>query len=161
MGEAVDESLSQMAPEDVRAVVTYVRSVPPVVAPDLPAIRPSPADASHRSGPASADAQGKQVFEGACASCHSWSGVSALSPLATLTGARAVNDPSARNIAQVVIGGASRTTPHGGISMPAFGSVYSDAEIAAVANYVSGRFGSRGASLSAQDVAEFRRQVSQ
>jgi mono/diheme cytochrome c family protein len=87
--------------------------------------------------------------------------VSALSPLATLTGARAVNDPSARNIAQVVIGGASRTAPNGGISMPAFGSVYSDAEIAAVANYVSGRFGSRGASLSAQDVAEFRRQVSQ
>jgi mono/diheme cytochrome c family protein len=87
--------------------------------------------------------------------------VSALSPLATLTGARAVNDPSARNIAQVVIGGASRTPPDGGISMPAFGSVYSDAEIAAVANYVSGRFGSRGASLSAQDVAEFRRQVSQ
>ena len=161
MGEAVDESLSQMAPEDVRAVVTYLRSVPPVVAPDLPPIRPSPADASHRNGPASADAQGKQVFEGACASCHSWSGVSALSPLATLTGARAVNDPSARNIAQVVIGGASRTAPNGGISMPAFGSTYSDAEIAAVANYVSGRFGSRGASLSEQDVAEFRRQVSQ
>jgi mono/diheme cytochrome c family protein len=160
MGEAVDESLSQMAPEDVRAVVTYLRSVPPAVAADLPAIRPSPADASHRDGPLSADAQGKQVFEGACVSCHSWSGVSALSPLATLTGARAVNDPSARNIAQVVIGGASRT-PHGGISMPAFGSTYSEAEIAAVANYVSGRFGSRGASLGEQDVAEFRRQVSQ
>ena len=45
--------------------------------------------------------------------------------------------------------------------MPAFGSAYSDAEIAAVANYVSGRFGSSGASLSAHDVAEFRRQVSQ
>jgi hypothetical protein len=26
--------------------------------------------------------------------------------------------------------------------MPAFGSIYSDAEIAAVANYVTGRFGS-------------------
>jgi mono/diheme cytochrome c family protein len=161
MGEAVDESLSQMAPEDVRAVVTYLRSVPPVVAPDLPAIRVSPADASHRNGPASADAQGKQVFEGACVSCHSWSGVGTLSPLATLTGARPVNDPSARNIAQIVIGGSSRTTRQGTVSMPAFGSTYSDAEIAAVANYVSGRFGSRGASLSERDVAEFRRQVAQ
>ena len=161
MGEAVDESLSQMAPEDVRAVVTYLRSVRPVVAPDLPAIRVSPADASHRTGPLSADAQGKQVFEGACVSCHSWSGVSLISPLATLTGARAVNDPSARNIAQVVIGGANRTTLQGPVSMPAFGSIYSDAEIAAVANYVSGRFGSQGASLSEHDVAEFRRQVAQ
>jgi mono/diheme cytochrome c family protein len=161
MGEAVDESLSQLAPEDVRAVVTYLRSVRPVVAPDLPAIRQSPADASHHSGPLSADAQGKRVFEGACVSCHSWSGVSLISSLATLTGARAVNDPSARNIAQVVIGGASRTTLQGLIAMPPFGSTYSDAEIAAVANYVSGRFGSQSASLSEHDVAKFRRQVAQ
>jgi mono/diheme cytochrome c family protein len=161
MGEAVNASLSQMAPEDVRALVTYLRSVPPLRAPDLPAIQTSPAEDSHRSGALSADAQGKQVFEGACVSCHSWSGVSALSPLATLTGARAVNDPSARNIAQIVIGGSSLSTPHGRLSMPAFGSTYSDAEIAAVANYVAGRFGSRGASLSEHDVAEFRRQVSQ
>src|SRR5580693_536814 len=37
MGEAVDHSFSQFAPEDIRAVVAYLRSVPPVVSPDLPA----------------------------------------------------------------------------------------------------------------------------
>jgi mono/diheme cytochrome c family protein len=160
MGEAVDESLSQMAPEDVRAIVAYLGSVPAVVSPDLPATLAGPADPSHRVGPMSADARGKQVFEGACASCHSWSGISALSPYATLTGARAVNDPSARNIAQVVIGG-TPSTREGGISMPAFGSSYSDLEIAAVANYVSARFGSRGSALTAQDVSQFRQQVAQ
>jgi mono/diheme cytochrome c family protein len=72
-----------------------------------------------------------------------------------------VNDPSARNIAQVVMGGTSSSTPQGGISMPAFGDVYSDLEIAAVANYVSARFGSRGSALTAQDVAKFRQQVAQ
>jgi len=161
MGEAVDDSLGQMAPEDVRAIATYLGSVPAVASPDLPATLAGPADPSHRIGPMSADARGKQVFEGACASCHSWSGVSTLSAYATLTGARAVNDPSARNIAQVVIGGTSRSTPQGGISMPAFGDVYSDLEIAAVANYVSARFGSRGSALTAQDVAKFRQQVAQ
>jgi len=45
--------------------------------------------------------------------------------------------------------------------MPAFGDVYSDLEIAAVANYVSARFGSRGSALTAQDVAKFRQQVAQ
>ena len=35
----------------------------------------------------------RQIFEGACASCHGWTGVSPISPYATLTGARAVNDP--------------------------------------------------------------------
>ena len=45
--------------------------------------------------------------------------------------------------------------------MPAFGSSYSDVEIAAVANYVSARFGSRGSALTAQDVSQFRQQVAQ
>ncbi|MEA2950996.1 MAG: hypothetical protein QOJ96_516 [Alphaproteobacteria bacterium] len=45
--------------------------------------------------------------------------------------------------------------------MPAFGSVYSDAEIAAVANYVTARFGSKPSRITAQDVAELRKQISQ
>ena len=32
MGEAVDHSFSRMAPEDIRAMVTYLRSVPAVAA---------------------------------------------------------------------------------------------------------------------------------
>src|SRR4029077_10871000 len=125
MGEAVDHSLSRLASEDVRAVATYMASVPAVKSSDLPAILSTPADASHRVGAAGVDGSGKQVFEGACVSCHDWSGVSALTSLATLTRARAVNDSSARNIAQVVLGGANRETPDGLVSMPAFGSIYS------------------------------------
>jgi mono/diheme cytochrome c family protein len=101
------------------------------------------------------------VFEGACLSCHDRSGVSALTSFASLTGARAANDPSARNLAQVLLGGTSRETLDGVVAMPAFGSVYSDEEIAAVANYVSARFGSKGSSLEARDVAGFRREVAQ
>jgi mono/diheme cytochrome c family protein len=59
-----------------------------------------------------------------------------------------------------VISGTRRHT-EGAVSMPAFGDAYSDAEIAAVANYVTARFGSRGSSLTAQDVAELRKQTSQ
>ncbi len=40
--------------------------------------------------------------------------------------------------------------------MPAFGSAYGDAEIAAVANYVTLRFGAEGARLTAADVALLR-----
>jgi mono/diheme cytochrome c family protein len=45
--------------------------------------------------------------------------------------------------------------------MPAFGDAYSDDEIAAVANYVTARFGGTGSKLTAQDVAELRQQASQ
>jgi mono/diheme cytochrome c family protein len=160
MGEAVDHSLSQLAPEDIRALVAYLRSVPAVVSADLPATLAPPASASHRNGGTS-DPRGKMVFEGACVSCHGWTGESSLSSFATLTGAQAVNDPGATNVAQIVISGTRRYTPEGAISMPAFGDAYSDIEIAAVANYVTARFGSKGSQLTAQDVAELRKQTAQ
>jgi mono/diheme cytochrome c family protein len=45
--------------------------------------------------------------------------------------------------------------------MPAFGDAYSDTEIAALANYVTARFGSKASQLTAQDVAELRQQASE
>ena len=161
MGEAVDGSFSHLAPEDVSAVVTYLRSIPAVASSDLPATLATPADSSYKIGPMTVASRGKEVFEGACASCHSWSGVSPISAFATLTGARAVNDPSATNVAQIVISGTSRITPPGVLSMPAFGSAYSDAEIAAVANYVTARFGAKGSSIGEHEVASLRKQVAQ
>ena len=161
MGEAVDYSFSQFAPEDIRAVVAYLRSVPPIASPDLPATLAPPAPASHRQGGGTQDPRGKIVFEGACVSCHGWSGESPISPFATLTGAWAVNDPTATNVAQIVISGTVRRHPPDAVSMPAFGDAYSDIEIAAVANYVTARFGSKPSSLTAQDVAELRKQASQ
>ena len=94
----------------------------------------------------------------ACASCHGWTGVSAISPFATISGTRAVNDPSATNVAQIVISGTRRLTPDA-MSMPSFGSIYTDKEIAAVANYVTGRFGSTSSKLTEKDVADLRRQT--
>jgi mono/diheme cytochrome c family protein len=161
MGEAVDQSFSQLAPEDIRAVVAYLRSIPAVTSTDLPATLAPPAPTSHRDGGGTPDPRGKMVFEGACVSCHGWSGESPIAPFATLTGAWTVNDPGATNVAQIVISGTKRNTPADTVSMPAFGNAYSDAEIAAVANYVTSRFGSKGSRLTARDVAELRKQTSQ
>ena len=157
MGEAVDRSFSQFAPEDVRAVVAYLRTVPAIASPDLPASVAPPAPASHKQG-GTADARGKMVFEGACVSCHGWTGESPISPFATIAGAWAVNDPSGVNVVQVVISGTSRKNPPDAISMPAFGDAYSDAEIASLTNYVTARFGAKGSQLTASDVAELRKQ---
>jgi mono/diheme cytochrome c family protein len=160
MGEAVDHSFSLMSPNDIRALIVYLRSIPPVMS-SLPAPVASPASASHKDGVTIADARGKQIYEGACASCHSWTGVSAILPYATLTGARAVNDPSATNVAQAVIAGIKRSSSQGEVVMPAFGEAYSDTEIAAVANYVTARFGAKASRLTAADVASLRKQVAQ
>jgi mono/diheme cytochrome c family protein len=159
MGEAVDASFSHMAPEDVHALVTFLRSVPPIASPDLPATLAPPAPASPKDGVAS-NALGKKIFAEACVSCHNWTGVSALTPFATIAGTRGVNDPTATNVAQIVISGTRRHEPDGVVSMPAFGSILSDTEIAAVVNYVTARFGSAKSAVTENDVADLRKQTS-
>jgi mono/diheme cytochrome c family protein len=157
MGEAVDKSFSKLTQGDIAAMVVYLRSVPAIATPDLPAPTATPEPSSHRQGvAANVDPRGKAVFEGTCAACHSWTGVSELTPFATLTGARAVNDPTAINVAQVIISGADRQTPIGRVFMPAFGAAYSDFEIAAVANYVTARFGAQPSAIRPEDVAKLR-----
>jgi mono/diheme cytochrome c family protein len=159
MGEAVDQSFSGMAPSDIHALVSYVRSVPPIASPDLPATLAPPAPASPKQGGGTQDALGKKVFQESCVSCHNWTGVSAITPFATLAGARAVNDRTATNVAQIVISGTVRHAPPGVVSMPAFGSTHSDTEIAAVSNYVTARFGSAASSITEKDVAGLRAQT--
>ena len=159
MGEAVDQSFTGIAPSDIRALVTYLRSVPAITSADLPAKLAPPAPDSPKQGTATAEAVGKRVFEGACVHCHNWTGVSQISPFATIAGTRGVNDRTATNVVQIVISGTTRHTPDGVISMPAFGNAYSDTEIAAVANYVTARFGAEPSKLTERDIAALRSQA--
>ena len=156
MAEVVDVSLATLSPADIHAIVAYLRSIPAISTPDLSPPKAAPASDMPKTMATGFDPRGKQVFEGACAGCHGWTGVSLLTSEATLTGSRSVNDSTGTNVAQIVISGERRQTPHGVVMMPAFGHAYSDIEIAAVANYVTARFGAKASSLTAKAVAELR-----
>jgi len=158
MGEAVDKSLIHLEPQDIEALAVYLRTIPPVADPDLPAPKTAPAAASYRDGVAQADSRGRAIFAGACQGCHGWTGESPVLSYASFNGARAVNDPSARNVAQAILHGVTRDGPSGTVVMPAFGDAYSDAEIAAVANYVTARFGAAPSAITAAQVARLRRE---
>jgi mono/diheme cytochrome c family protein len=155
MGEAIDESLSHLTAADISAIVAYLRSVPVQPSRDLPAPRTDPAPDSFADD-RSRNPAGKVVYEGACAGCHGWSGVSPSLATATLTGTRSINDPKATNVAQVILGGGQRHAQDSSVYMPAFGSAYSDSEVASVANYVTERFGAQGSALTAKDVEKLR-----
>jgi mono/diheme cytochrome c family protein len=161
MGEAADNSLRFLKQSDIGAIVAYLQTVPAMSSYDLLGPKTVPAPASHKQGVA-ADVSpvGKRIFEGACASCHDWTGVSPVLRYATLTGARAVNDPTATNVAQIVLSGEGRQTATGVVAMPAFGSTLSDTEVAALANYVTARFGAAPSHLKPEDVARLRRSAS-
>jgi mono/diheme cytochrome c family protein len=155
MAEAVDLSLSKLTRADIAAIVTYVRSVKPIHSAALP----KPAGAAGNSPqPASAESvAGERMFEGNCASCHAWTGAGAILEQAQLTGVRAVNDASATNVVQMILTG-SDNSQGGRPYMPSFAAAYSNAEIAAVANYVTARFGSRPSRTTPDRVATLRLQ---
>lgn len=160
MAEEVDASSGMLTAGDLRAVITYLRSVPAVHTPDLPAVSTVVASDAPKTIRAAAAVGGSEIFAEACASCHGWSGSSLLTSHATLTGARAVNDPSAINVVQIILSGSHGNATHR-LVMPAFGEGYTDTEIAAVANYVTTRFGVAPSRLTAKDVAQLRQLTSQ
>jgi mono/diheme cytochrome c family protein len=67
-----------------------------------------------------------------------------------------VNDPTATNVAQIVLSGSRWRPTDSTLAMPAFGAAYNDREIAAVANYVTARFGAKASSITADDVQRLR-----
>ena len=157
MGEAVDASYSYLKPSDITAMVIYLRSLSNVAAADLAQPKlTAAADSGADNRVVIGDSRGKEVYEGACAGCHGWTGVASDLPWATLIGTLDVNDPTANNVAQIIIGGAQRHTAVDADNMPAFGSTYSDAEIASVANFVTARYGATPSRITAAQVARLR-----
>jgi mono/diheme cytochrome c family protein len=157
MGEAIDQSTRYLTASDIRAMVTYLRTITPVATVDLPEPRSTPAMAAHVLTEGNDfDTEGKFIYAGACAGCHGWTGVNPLVPLASLTGSRAVNDPTAINVAQVIIHGGHRNSDDPAVNMPAFGETYTNDQVASVANFVVARYGAQGATLTAEHVARLR-----
>ena len=166
MGLVLNNSLRFVARDDIRAMVAYLRTAPPIhdttdraIAQRGPSTAPPEARTRNLHGPAGNDEDlGLRVFEGACASCHDWGGSGVQSPYADLIGNRTVNDPTGVNLTQVILHGASLQSQQGEMFMPPFGTGYSDAEIAAVVNYVTGQFGARASTVTPDQVAKRRKE---
>lgn len=158
MALAVHLSFQKLTPSDLSAIVTYIRSVPPVSSPDLPAPKLENASAlPSEHAVAESNPRGHLMFASMCAGCHTWTGAGSYVPYTTLTGNRAVNDPTATNVALAVLHGASALPSSGEIAaMPAFAAAWTDEEIADVSNYVIARFGAKPSSITAEEVGKLR-----
>jgi mono/diheme cytochrome c family protein len=163
MGEAVSNSLQYLTAEDIAALVSYLRRVKPLpgaTGTEVSLTTPAMAD-STAWAPGSKDVQsdtGRRIFESACASCHQWNGQGQQTAYAALAGSQGVNDPAGTNVMQVLLQGASLKTSHETVFMPSFAAAYTDAELAAVANYVIGHFGGKTGSVTAEKIQDARGQ---
>jgi mono/diheme cytochrome c family protein len=163
MGEAVENSLQFLKPEDTAALVTYLRSIParkgddPITIDAKASAALASSDAAPGGDSTDANSAGLRLFEGACASCHQWNGKGQETPYAALLGTRGVNDILGANVTQVILQGSKMQIDGQTVFMPAFGSAYSDTEVAALANYVVAHFGNKQGTVTPSDVAKRRK----
>jgi mono/diheme cytochrome c family protein len=157
MSEVVDNSLRYLTAPDIKAIATYLKSVPADADGTNAAAAPTPKISKEvREQVAEKNDPGLAVFEGACIGCHQFSGKGAVSNYASLVGSRTANDPAGTNASQALIEGTHLHFAETAGFMPNFGAGYSDHEIASVVNYLTGRFGERSSSLTASEVAKRR-----
>lgn len=149
----VTETLAGATDEDVEAIAVYLLSLQTPARVPLNAL---PAQA--------ATLPGATLFTAACASCHG-----AAAPMSTnggrppLAQGTAVNADSPRNALRMILDGIGWQGSTSAHFMPAYAPLFTDAQIADLANYTRARFSTREPwpSLDAAAVARIRKESRQ
>jgi mono/diheme cytochrome c family protein len=150
MAEVIEYSLHYLSADDIHAMVTYLRTIPPQ-SEGPPAVgRGAPAEVQKNP-------LGAHIFVEACAGCHLPSGHGRQSPWAALAGSQTTGDPDATNLLQVLAEGTQIRTAQGLMFMHAFTSAYTDEEVAALANYTCAQFGQQVCHVTADQVHKARK----
>jgi mono/diheme cytochrome c family protein len=150
MAEAVGFSLRFLSPDDIRAMVAYLRTIPAQQDGPLAAGRGGSSDAPGTP-------LGAHIFVEACAGCHLPDGTGRQSPWAALKGSHSTHDPNANNLLRVLAEGTQIRTAQGLMFMHAFTSAYTDEEVAALANYACAQFGQIACNVTAGQVHNARK----
>lgn len=173
MGEAVEHSFSKMPLDDLQAMVAYLRTVQYK---GTAAAQSSPAMQSGKQARAGditryepgfdytaknlADYQGvtsgAQLYSSACASCHGENGQGVKGAFPSLTSNATVNASDPSNLIMVIYDGINRHDSRGYTVMPGFKRDLDDQQIAALASYVTQRFGHPDVSVTSEQVAVTR-----
>jgi mono/diheme cytochrome c family protein len=137
-----------MHDDDVAAIATYLKDLPPLV----PAKAVAPPDDAVM-------AEGRKQFRTHCQDCHNYDGTGVPRRYATLRSATTVQARDATGLIHILLSG--QTPP--AISarpddkkMPAFHSKMTDGEIASVLTYIRNSWGNRASAVNAADVGKLR-----
>ncbi|NIF21849.1 cytochrome c [Candidatus Pantoea multigeneris] len=151
MAEAVEHSTQYFNKDDLQAIATYLRSLPPSTTPAQPAFK---MDAAREKAAALS-------YEVNCSACHGLQGEGITGMVPAFAGNRAMqNDPT--NMIHAMLMGAraphteERQTAAG---MPSFAWKMNDQQIADVLNYVRNGWNNQAVEVKAEDVAKMRQAV--
>jgi mono/diheme cytochrome c family protein len=162
MAEAIEHSFSKLNDADLSAIATYVRTVPAVAdgstQPRSTWGKPSVDGTRLRGVPLAASGiDPARLYLGNCATCHQMQGKGTPDGYyPSLFHNTTVGASNPTNLVQVILHGVQRKAGKEDVGMPAFRNELSDAQIAALANYLTGQFGNPAAKVTEQDVAKLR-----
>lgn len=175
MAEAVEQSLRFLSDDDIKSMAAYLKTVKPIrdpadtkasyayeggsALPPTTTLEPLRGDTS--TGPdvrgVHDTVDGSALYSGACASCHQPSGKGTENQyFPSLSHNRAVGLSRPDNLIMAVLHGLDRQGADMHVSMPAFEYDMTDAQVAAVVNYVEEHFGNPAVHATAEDVATIR-----
>ena len=147
MGEVVAYSTSLLNDSDLKAIATYLKSLP--ASPDGPSAAPE----------AAAMRAGSAIFSDACTACHLTGGKGQPGMFPPLRGSSVAQQHDPTGVVRLILAG-TRTAPTRSRpsfqSMPSFAWKLTDQEVADVATYIRNSWGNRAPPVDAHEVAKVR-----
>ncbi len=146
MNDVIVNSLKFLAPEDLHAMATYLKSLPA---------------RSYTDEPVSAQqvSEGAPIYKARCEKCHGRSGRGGLFSAPPLAGSAIVQAEDPASLINVILYGpalAKEISYGEWETMPAYARILNDAQVQAVSNYLRGSWGNRAGAVSSPSVAEQR-----
>jgi mono/diheme cytochrome c family protein len=148
MSEVVVDSTSHLHDDDLRAIATYLKSLPGQDQAPKPV-----------AGTEAAMRAGKAIFVDQCNACHMPSGAGIPNMFPALKDSPAVQSADPTNLIRIVLQGARSVATDAAPTapgMPAFDWKLSDDQIAAVVTYIRNSWGNAAAAVAAGDVKKLR-----
>ncbi|MGZ5202002.1 MAG: cytochrome c [Telluria sp.] len=151
MAEVVARSLQHLSEPDVHAMAVYLKSLP--ASPGMPTAAPTGPEAE------SIIKAGQALYEHHCADCHGADGKGKGGVYPPLAGNRALTMHDPVNAIRIVLNGGFAPGTTGNprpFSMPPYGPVLDDAEVAEVVTYLRASWGNNAAAVTPAEVNRYR-----
>lgn len=152
MAEVVNNSLQYATESDLRAMVVFLRSLPPR---DVE----KPSATMTAASRANFAARGKALYGEHCATCHGDNGEGVRDAFPRLAGNPAVTAREPANVLKMIMIGGFAVSTAGNprpYSMPPFADRLGDDDVAAIATYLRGAFGNDAGAVTPAQVASQR-----
>lgn len=164
MTSVVANSTSYLHDDDLQAIAAYLKSLPRQGGEDEGAQSETSPEQTERMLTAAdvEDAPGARLYLDNCNACHFANGEGAAKVFPSLAGNELVNADDPTGLLHVILEGARLPSTPGkpeALAMPDFGWRLSDDEAAQLATFVRGAWGNHGGEVSAEQVAEVRKDL--